>query len=595
MRQSESISSLIKVANRLAKNYEKEATAPENAPKVRIAVLSNFSIQHFTKILRYSLDKAGLRSEIYEGEYGGINMDILDDSSPLYKFAPEIVLLLMRHTDVEVESAEEEIKSLGILWDKLSGIPGVTIFQSNFPCPIERPLGTLESQYTWSSLSLFREINFLLTKNHPSNVKILDLEYLSAYVGKERWFDYTAYYLTKQGFSMDYLMDTADEVTRMVLPMYGMTNKCLCLDLDNTLWDGIVGEDGPLGINLDPNDPIGEAYRAFQGYVKALSKRGVILAINSKNDEANAKEAFEKNPGMVLSLGDISCFRANWEDKASNMSYIARHLNIGMDSIVFFDDNPAEREIIRTYCPGVTVIDVPNEPENFIKALDQSGAFEWSAVSPEDLKRTETYKANEEREALANLAVNYEDYLKALEMRGSCRAVEEAELPRFAQLINKSNQFNLRTVRYKEAEIESMMQDKNFACLAVNLQDRFSEYGLISCIVLKSGKEAEALGFDNTDIFIDTWCMSCRVLKRGVEDFAFIRVFEEARARGAKRIIGEYIPTKKNGMVAGFYAKLGFRPMKDPLNKDDAFARILYSYEVAERAQPGFRGWIERL
>ena len=348
---------------------------------------------------------------------------------------------------------------------------------------------------------------------------------------------------------MDQLGTVAGEITKMILPDLGRVRKCLVLDLDNTLWGGIVGEDGPEGINTDPNDPEGEAYRAFQEYVLLLKKRGVLLAVNSKNDEDTAKEPFEKNPGMILKLSDIACFTANWSDKAGNMAYIAKHLNIGMDSLVFFDDSPAEREIIRRFCPEVLVIDVPPDPEDYITALDREDPFEWTGVTREDIIRSDSYIANAKREEMASSFKDYREYLKALEMKGKVVRVSEAEAERFAMLTNKSNQFNLRTKRYSEEELETMMAASDTKLIYIDLSDKFSEYGIISCIILKKNREA---------CFIDTWLMSCRVLKRGVELLAYDTVYETALKWGCSVIKGEYIPTKKNGMVKNLYADLGF-------------------------------------
>ena len=375
-----SISKLLKAANRLQKDPEQYSVLSKNAPKIRVAVIGSYSIQHFVKVFRLFLDRAGINAEIYEGEYGGINMDVLDENSPLYQFKPDFVVVFMRYNDVQLISKEDldtEKAYLKSIWAHLDKIPGVTILNSNFAVPMERPFGTLECDYEHSSLSLYRELNLSMTKDHPKNVRIIDMEYLSSLYGKMNWFDEGNYYLSKQGFGLDYLGPVADEVTKMILPSVGVVRKCLVLDLDNTLWGGVVGDDGPMGIEIDPHNPIGEAYRAFQSYVLSLKRRGVILAVNSKNDLDVAKEPFEKIPDMVLKLSDIACFVANWQDKASNMAYIAKKLNIGMDSLVFFDDNPAEREIIRKFCPEVCVIDVPNEPENYVRALGIKGRKQW--------------------------------------------------------------------------------------------------------------------------------------------------------------------------------------------------------------------------
>ncbi|MBO6137588.1 MAG: HAD family hydrolase [Lachnospiraceae bacterium] len=566
------VTELLKRAKKLRKDPG-SSLAGSKGKKLKVALLSSYSIQHFALILNLFLDNAGISAEIFEGEYGGINMAVLDEGSELYSFKPDIVLLLMRYTDIQYSEncVKETVDYLKNLWTHLDAINGVTILQSNFALPLTRPFGQLEAAYGNSYLSSMRRINLELTECHPSNVHIVDMEYLSSFVGKERWFDEGSYFLTKQGFAMDWFGLAADDITRMLYALTVHTNKCLVLDLDNTLWGGVVGDDGALGINVDPNEALGEAYRAFQNYVLMLKNRGVILAVNSKNDEEVAKEPFLKNPDMLLKLDDIACFVANWEDKASNMKRIADALNIGIDSLVFFDDNPAEREIIRQFCPEVTVIDVPEEPEKYIRALDEAAPFEWAEITEEDRKRADSYSANNKREALQSSFVDYNEYLKALEMEGECGFVGDAEKDRFAQLINKSNQFNLRTMRYTGAEIAELMNDDNTRCIYVTLKDKFTGYGIISCIILKLVQDSEIS--DEKVCFIDTWCMSCRVLKRGVEDMALKFVVETAREMGAKLLAGEYIPSAKNSMVKDLLKDFGFTRLD---NKD----RQLYTYEL---------------
>ncbi len=579
------IEKLMKLAKRLEKDPSSGKAA--GSDPVRFAVLGSSSIQHFVKVLRLFLDDEGINADIYEGEYDGIRMDVLDASSPLYAFGADLVLLLPRWSDFPMESeadlteAEKVVESL---WKALDRIPGVTIIQGNIAIPLERPMGALEAAYRDSSLSLFRRFNLFLTESHPENVRILDLDYISSSCGKRSWFDETAWFLSKQGFSLDFLGPVASEAARMTAAALGQTRKCLVLDLDNTLWGGVIGDDGPLGINVDPGDPLGEAFRAFQSYVLRLKKRGVLLAVNSKNDEELAKEAFTENPDMILKLSDIACFVANWDNKAQNMSLISKRLNIGLDSLVFFDDNPAERELIRMYCPAVTVIDVPEEPEAFVRVLDDAQPFEWAAVTAEDRVRTASYLEDEKREDLAAQFVDYKEYLKALKMEAHCGEVTKSELSRFAQLINKSNQFNLRTRRYAESEIAEMMLDSRVKCLYISLKDTFTTYGVISCIILRlpSGEE----GLSDTDCFIDTWCMSCRVLKRSVEELALRFMLRTAKEMGAKRLVGEYIRTKKNGMVEGLLPHLGFAGA-------GAGDRVLYALDLDKK--PEGELWIKEI
>ena len=582
----ESVSKILKMANALIRHPEENACADRTQKALKIAVVGSHSIQHFVRVLNLYLDRAGIYADIYEGEYGGINMDVLDENSELYKFEPDIVVIMMRYNDVRLETEadlERETAMLKNLWSHLDKISGVTVLQTNFAIRTARPMGALEAAYSDSSMSLMRRLNLAMTEDHPTNVHIVDMEYFSSYYGKKNWFDESSYFLTKQGFNMEYMGPVAAEMTRIIKAVTGHTNKCLVLDLDNTLWGGVVGDDGAMGIEIDPHNPLGEAYRHFQSYCLELKKRGVILAVNSKNNEETAKEPFTSNPDMILKLDDIACFVANWNDKASNMSYIAKSLNIGMDTLVFFDDNPAERESIRKFCPEVTGIDVPDEAENYVRALDSASAFEWAAITKEDRERSDSYIQNARREEMMSSFVDYDEYLKALEMKGKCDRVGENEIERFAQLTNKSNQFNLRTQRYSEGEIADMLKKDDISCIYVSLSDKFSQYGIISCIILKKGSGIDGLNED--DCFIDNWCMSCRVLKRSVENFAFEKVIEEAKRMGCKRIVGEYIRSKKNGMVDGFYAKLGFTPIENS-------ERILYQYDINKKREEKI--WIQK-
>lgn len=568
------ITVLLKLANRL-KKYRKE----NSSGKWKLAVLGSHSIQHFVAVLDVFLMNEGIDCQIYEGEYDGINMDVLNADSSLYQFAPNMVILMTQYQDIkvfpELLSHETEVNQLlerqmnyyDNLWKSLSAIEGCQIFQTNIALPIQREIGNLEGNYFFTRSSYFRMLNLELLKRRPKHVTIVDMEYLSSVIGKKKWFDFSAYFLTKAGFHMDCLGQVAGTFTAQIKAATGKVRKCLVLDLDNTLWGGVVGDDGCFGIQIDPNHAIGEAYRFFQQYVLDLKNRGVILAVCSKNEEAAAKEPFEKNENMVLKLSDIACFKANWNDKASNIRQIAAELNIGMDSMVFFDDNPAERQIVSTYLKEVQVIPVPEDPAEFVPVLEEANPFEWLEITREDLKRSQSYYENKERQALEESFVDYGAYLKALNMQGRAGVVEENEVERFTQLINKSNQFNLRTVRYTQAQIEAMRHMSDTWLIGISLKDKFSNYGLISCIILRKRDEI---------CFIDTWLMSCRVLKRGVEDLAFLTVCKAAKEMGCTAVQGEYIKSSKNAMVKNFYTSMGFAHVSG-----DPEENALYAYDLS--------------
>lgn len=553
---------ILKYAKKYAK-VKDELTAHQKVYKV--AVIGSKSIQFFVKILELMAYQKGYVLDIYEGEYNGITSEILDEHSPLYAFQPQYVFLLTHDSDIHVyppllsdqktidDWCHQTMAYYHTLWDKLEQLNCV-VLQSSFVIPIERQLDQLEGSVPYSKANALRLLNYQLMIEKPHHVHLIDLEYIASYVGKQYWFDERNYYLNKAGFSYEYLPIVASYYVSRMCSLEGSVRKCVVLDLDNTLWGGVVGDDGYDGINLNPNDAIGEAYLAFQDYLLMLKQRGVILAVCSKNEEDVAKEAFIKNPFMRLSLDDISCFIANWEDKASNIKKISEFLNIGIDSLVFVDDNPAEREIVKTFLPEVTVIDLPEDPALYVRCLNEAMCFDWHALTKEDITRSQTYQENLKRQALQQSFVDYDSYLESLQMKGYVGEVGDNELERFIQLSNKSNQFNLRTVRLTEADVHRMQADPHYKLLYVTLSDCFSQYGLISCIILHK---------ENQDCFIENWLMSCRVLKRGVEDFAFNEVLNVAKAWGCQSLIGEYIASKKNKMVKDFYSKMGFQKIDE--------------------------------
>lgn len=517
---------------RLIKRAEKKNIYQQAEKTVRLAVIGKNSVQYIGKALRYLLyERYRLNAVIFEGDYDGIEKTLLDDAAEYYAFQPEATVILPDSSVIDIEFYQK-------IWSKTLG----HIFQSNFVVPNISVLGNLEMNTIDSRQFQVAAANLELVRQKPGHVTILDLDGLASRIGKDQWFDYPAYFSTKQGFSLDALEDVCSLIARQIGAMYGKIKKCLVLDLDHTLWGGVVGDDGWDGIQLDPNDSIGEAYRFFQKYVLLLKERGVILAVCSKNELQTAEEPFIKNRNMVLRLSDIACFVANWDDKAANICTIASRLNIGIDSLVFFDDNPAEREFVRSNVPQVEVIDVPEDPAYYAKALSDSGAFDWLQITQEDLSRSETYRSDQKREQLLSSFVDYEEYLSALEMEYEIGFLDRRQIPRFTQLINKTNQFNLRTQRYTEEEIRQMLEDPQYKLIYASLSDKFDQYGLISCVILKGS-------------FIDTWVMSCRVFRRHVED----RVFEFLQEHIKGNLYGEYLPTAKNAVVKDFYSTIGFR------------------------------------
>jgi FkbH-like protein len=411
-------------------------------------------------------------------------------------------------------------------------------------------LGNNEHRLAGSKAAfLARLVGRLRPMAEAAGVDILAVDEWAARDGLAAWHDRGLWHRAKQELSPAAAPLYGDLLARMFSARQGRSYKCLVLDLDNTLWGGVVGDDGLEGLVLGQGSALGEAFTAFQHYVRELSRRGVILAVCSKNDEKNALEPFEKHPEMVLRRGDIASFVANWSDKAANIRSIAAELNIGLDSLVFVDDNPFERSLVRQELPMVAVPEVGDDPTNFAQTLADAGYFESLTITQEDRDRVGQYQGNRQRQALLASATDLPAYLRSLDMQLTWRCFDEIGLARTVQLINKTNQFNLTTKRYEEADVLAVMRDMRAFGLQLRLLDRFGDNGIISIIIGRMQQE---------DLLIDTWLMSCRVLGRQVEATTLNLIVAEARRLGASRLLGDYVPTQKNSMVRDHYEKLGF-------------------------------------
>jgi FkbH-like protein len=539
----------------------------------RLAILGSFSTQHLTKVLTLYLFRRGILPRVYEASFDSIDFEILNEDSALYAFRPEILVLLMSDsvlrdlpplfaTPDQVDRWVQMTAARFEEWWWRAHAQGVRqILHPLIPAPLFRPLGTLEPNYAFSPTNLIRALNLQLVRNRPEHVTLVDLEGIASQVGKENWTDERSAVLSKQGFAMNYFGIVAGTIANLVAATVGKEKKCLVLDLDNTLWGGVIGDDGIDGIRLDPTDAIGESFLAFQRYLKRLGERGVILAVCSKNSEENARIPFEKHPNSILRMDDFALFVANWEHKVENIRAIAQRLNIGLESVVFVDDNPAEREQVRQLLPEVTVVELPDDPAGFVRALDLGGYFDWLQLSREDLARSDSYVAESRRNALLSEAADYNQYLRSLDMQVSFVPVNEESLPRFTQLINKTNQFNLRTVRYSPGSVSEAFRSDTRRLVAAHFRDRFSDFGIMSCLIVEKRDDV---------LFIDTWVMSCRVFKRGLEYAVMNRIVEIAAEMGCARIVGDYIPSKKNEIVSDLYSSLGFERVPGGEGASDA-------------------------
>jgi FkbH-like protein len=421
--------------------------------------------------------------------------------------------------------------------------------------PVFQPLlGSNEHRLPGSPLQMIRAFNTAVRNlADAEGVDLLALDDRVARDGLGRWYDPVFWHQAKQEISLAASPLYGELVGRLVAAKRGRSAKCLVLDLDNTLWGGVIGDDGLDGIIIGHGSAAGEAFLAFQSYVKELAKRGVILAVCSKNDEGTALSAFERHPEMVLKRSDIASFVANWEDKATNIRTIAHQLDLGFDSLAFVDDNPFERELIRSELPQVAVPELPDDPALYGACLADAGYFEGLAVTDEDRERTHYYQTNARRGQLRERATDLTSYLGQLQMTLQWCRFDNVGLRRIVQLINKTNQFNLTTRRYSESDVVAVMQDPDSFGLQFRLGDRFGDNGIIAVVIGRLVEGGDAL--------LDTWLMSCRVLGRCVEEATLNVVVAEARRLGARRLIGIYRPTAKNTIVSEHYAKLGFGAM----------------------------------
>jgi FkbH-like protein len=455
-------------------------------------------------------------------------------------------------------TVDDAISGLRACWQLAKQHSRCTVIQQTVLPVFPDTLGSNECAYSESRAERVRRLNDRLAKvAADEGILLLDAATWAARTGLHSWFDYTLWHSAKQETNPQASALYGDLVGRLLGALRGRSGKCLVLDLDNTLWGGVVGDEGWSGITLGQGSALGEAYIAFQEYALALARRGIILAICSKNDEKNARAPFERHPDMMIRLDDIACFVANWEDKATNLRRIAKMLNIGLDALVFADDNPFERNLVRQELPMVAVPELPEDPALYASTIAAGGYFEGFAVTADDVARIRQYRDNAARVAELEATTDLPAYLRNLDMEMIWGAFDEAGLPRITQLVNKSNQYNLTTRRYNEAELRQWTQDEQVLTYQLRLRDRLGDNGMISVIIARpKAGEPDA-------IEIDTWLMSCRVLGRQVETAALNLMAEHARARGYTRLIGIFIPTEKNEMVRDHYLKLGFEKLQE--------------------------------
>ncbi len=538
---------------------------------VRVAILGSATLDHLAGPLRVAGLRRRLRLEVFTGGYGQYRQELLEPRPALRQFGPDIVILSLTAREVlsrgdlnagpaEIDaSLDAWIGELRSLWRAARESLKATVIQQTFLNVADPLFGSYDRLIPGSPRRLIARLNERVAEAAQADgVLLLDVAQASERDGLDSWFDQTRWLQGKFEIAHQAAPTWGELAARIIGALRGVSKKCLVLDLDNTLWGGVIGDDGIAGIVLGEGSAAGEAYLALQRYAKQLRERGIVLAVCSKNDPAIAEAAFRDHPEMVLKRSDIIAFVANWDDKSANLQLIARQLNLGLDSLVFLDDNPAERARVRQSLPMVGVPELPSDPAGYLRCLADAGYFEAISFTADDRKRSGQYAANEEREALLKSSASLDDFLDSLDMAVGFGAFSPVNLERVVQLINKTNQFNPTTRRYTPDHVAGLTAAGDSLTLQFRLLDRFGDNGLVSAMILTPEP-----GEPGT-MAIDTWVMSCRVFGRQLEQEAMNIAVETAGRLGVRSLVAEFRPTAKNGVVKDLYPTLGFQPDGSP-------------------------------
>jgi len=548
----------------LKKNLKKDSSAFKT---IRLALLGDSATQHLTQAIRGYGYEIGVSIEVYEADYNQIDIQISCQDSELYRFKPEYVVLFGSVQGLKIKFyesdtsqrdifADNEITRLNALVDMLvANMPAVKVIATNFMELNDSIFGQYANKTRSSFLYQIRHLNFELMELaiNTANLFVCDIAALASSFGHTAAVDNRNYIDAGMTFGINFLPNFAKGVVDIVAAGSGAAKKCLILDLDNTLWGGTIGDDGIENIQL--GDLLqGKAFTELQYWVRELSRRGILLAICSKNDLEVAKSPFRKHPDMVLSLDDVAIFVANWDSKVDNIKRIKDFLKIGYDAMVFIDDNPFERGVVRRHLPDVFVPELPEDPADYLPFLLNLNLFETISYTEDDVKRTPYFQQELKREVAQSSFTDERDFLASLGMVCEVQPFSKFNIPRAVQLLQRSNQFNLRTKRYSESELKSFCSsDSHFTC-TFSVNDQFGNYGMISLVIGL---------LEHEELFIDTWIMSCRVLRRGVENVVLNSIVDAAKLRGIRHVRGEYIRTNKNELVLDHYRNLGFNDSGD--------------------------------
>ncbi len=546
----------------------------------KIAILGGSTTSELVNFLDIFLLNIGIKASFYESDYGKYLEEAIFESEDLKKFNPDVIYI---HTTIKnidnfpsFSSTEnqtqtiidEEVKKYTSIWRSLDKLNAI-IIQNNFEYPAYRTLGNLDAIDFRGRVNFINQLNALLHQEIANfkSIFLNDIHYLSSMIGLSKWHDNRLWSAYKYAASFHGLIFLAQNLNKIISAAFGLNKKNLVLDLDNTLWGGVIGDDGIQKIKIGEDGSIGESFKNFQQELKRLKDSGILLSVASKNEIENAYLGLS-HPDGILKKEDFASIKANWEPKDQNIQQMSKDINLGLDSFVFIDDNPAERALVEENLPTVSVPKVGNDPNKYFEFVDQEGYFERVTLASDDIDRSRYYSDNQARTSVEAKFKSQDEFLKSLDMEAKINFFDDLSLERITQLINKTNQFNLTTKRYSIKEVIKLKEDKSVFSFYGRLADRFGDNGLISVLIAKH--------IDNT-LQIDTWLMSCRVLKRGMEYSMFNFLLEIARKNNFESITGTYIPTEKNKMVEKLYLDLGFKLISESKNENTYMIKILKS------------------
>ena len=558
MPEENSLSDYINKSSEITKVFDK---------KIKIALLSSFTINGLSDVLKVKSNERNISCIVYDAPYNQYSQQILNEKSDLYKFVPDITFLILDARNIFGEifrfpysisnlerrkNVENKIKEIKNLLNKYSENSNSKIIVTKLNIPSFSPNGIFESKMEYGFYNMIEDFNKELTKEYlnSENIFVYDFDKFITKNGEDNVFNYNQFFFGDLKISMDFLPLLGQDLMKYVIGYLGITKKCIVLDLDNTLWGGIVGEDGFNGIKLGPEPP-GNAFMEFQRVLLSLHQRGIILAINSKNNFDDAIKVIKEHPYMILKEEHFASMCINWNDKVSNMKEIIKEINIGSDSLVFIDDDPVNREFVKSIFPEILVVNLSNDPSSYIREIENLIDFSVLKITDEDRNRGKMYVNQKKVMELEKTSKDLKTFLNQLNLKIIIKNVDEFTLPRISQLILKTNQFNLTTKRYQEIDIEKMIQDSSFIINSVQVEDKFGDNGITGVFIIKKENKIEWR--------IDTFLMSCRIMGRDIEKGIMTYIINEARKNNIEKINADFFPTQKNKPVENFLSDNEFK------------------------------------